>query len=64
MRDDKLAPRGQAESMTFTYISFIRASSTGLPATGAPTIVGAMRVGGGEVSSALRGPSGLQEALG
>ena len=29
MRDDKPLPSGQAESMIFTYISFIRASSTG-----------------------------------
>ena len=46
MRDDKPLPSGQAESMIFTYISFIRASSTGLPATGAPAILGAVRVGG------------------
>ena len=34
MRDDKLAPSGQAESMIFTYISLIRASSAGPTAKG------------------------------
>ena len=41
-----MAPSGQAESMIFTYISLIRASSAGLPATGAPAILGAVRAGG------------------
>lgn len=50
------------ESMIFTYIHLIRASPQASQYYLGPTILGAMRVR--VESPALRGPSGLQEALG